>query len=54
VIGLTATPHHGESNGIEAAAIGLMGYKLYFNNTSIKVTDPTIHEKVKLGNLPKW
>ena len=52
VIGLTATPYHGKSNGIEAAAIDMMGYKLYYNNTSVKVLDPTIHEKVKLGSLP--
>ena len=51
MIGLTATPYHGKSNGIEAAAIELMGYKLYYNNTAIKVADPTIHEKVKLGSL---
>lgn len=54
MIGLTATPFHGKSQGIEATALDMMGYKLYSNNTSIKVSDPTINERVKLGSLAQW
>ena len=54
MIGLTATPYHGKEDSIEATSLKNMKYELYFNNTAIKVAEPMIHKKVKLGSLGQW
>ena len=54
VIGLTATPYSGSEDGVEATALEMMRYAVYKNNSSMKVEDPEIDVRVKLGSLDKW